>query len=165
METPIAIANYFIKKSFDTGCEMTTMKAIKLVYISHGWHLGITETPLINEAVQAWKYGPVVETVYTEFKSFKDNEITKLAYCLSNAGEAITPIASDAIQPFLDKIWKVYKNYTGLQLSTLTHQSGTPWDIVWNKNGGCKKNSAIIGNDIIMDHYKTKIKDNASVHA
>lgn len=162
MESPLAVANFFIQKSFDSGIEVTTMKAIKLVYISHGWHLGIYETPLINEAVQAWKYGPVVESVYQEFKNYGSKDITKLYETTTEKGTSVIPVIDDTTIPFLDRIWEVYKNYNGLQLSTLTHQKGTPWDIVWNEKGGCKKNSAIISNDIIQEHYKAKISDNAT---
>ncbi len=165
VESPLAVANFFIQKSFDSGIEVTTMKAIKLVYISHGWHLGIYEQPLISEVIQAWKYGPVVESVYQEFKQYGSNEITKLYESISDSGIIFSPkVKSDNID-FLNQIWEVYKNYNGLQLSTLTHQKGTPWDIVWNENGGRKRNSAIIGNDIIQAHYKAKISDNAAAHA
>lgn len=165
MESPLAIANYFIQKSFDTGeGDVTTMKAIKLVYISHGWHLGIFGTPLINEAVQAWKYGPVVESVYKEFRGYGSDTITKLSDTINEQGLTVNPKVKEETIPFLNKIWDVYKNYNGLQLSTLTHQSGTPWDIVWNNKDGKSKTAAIISNEIIENHYKAKIKDNASAH-
>ena len=50
--------------------ESTPMHMIKLVYLSHGWMLGLRERSLINEAVEAWRYGPVVPSVYHRFKSF-----------------------------------------------------------------------------------------------
>lgn len=165
MESPLAVANFFIQKSFDTGVEVATMKAIKLVYISHGWHLGLYESSLINEAVQAWKYGPVVESVYQEFKDYGNNNITKLYETTTDKGLTVTPIVENETIEFLNKIWEVYKNYDGLELSTLTHQKGTPWDIVWNENGGSKKKSAIISNDIIQQHYKAKLSNNAAANA
>ena len=36
------------------------MHAIKLVYLCHGWMLGIYGRSLIGEPVEAWRYGPVV---------------------------------------------------------------------------------------------------------
>lgn len=161
MESPIAVANFFISKSFDTGIEVTPMKVLKLVYISHGWNLGLTSEPLINEAIQAWKYGPVIESVYTEFKEYRNAKITALGSIFSmdnNDFRVMTPQVSGHID-LLEKIWEVYKDYSGLQLSTLTHQQGTPWDIVWNQNGGSKTMGAIISNDIIEQHYKTKISN------
>jgi uncharacterized phage-associated protein len=152
MVTPLAVANYFIVKSLNTGEEMTPMKLVKLVYISHGWHLGLTEEPLLAEAVQAWKYGPVVTSVYHEFEHYGNSAITSLAY----DGAAYPTVTDETKKAFLDKIWEVYGKFNGLQLSTLTHQSDTPWDIVWNKQSGKKKKTAIIPNDLIKEHYKLK---------
>ena len=156
MEHPIAIANYFIKKSFEDGTELTPMKLLKLVYIAHGWHLGLTEEPLVGERVEAWKYGPVIPSVYNEYKSYGNRSISKLAYRFNEGGQFMSPLPDEATTPFLDEIWEVYKIYNGLQLSTLTHQTGTPWDTVWNRQGGRNIKGAEITNDLIAAHYKTK---------
>lgn len=156
MEHPLAVSNYFISKSFETGIEVTPMKVLKLVYIAHGWSLGLDNGPLITEAVQAWKYGPVVESVYHEFKHYGGGKITSLAYIFN-----VTPVTTSKENlKILDKVWEVYKDYDGLRLSTLTHQPGTPWDIAWNKMGGKKQTSVIIANDLIEEHYKQKVTKN-----
>src|SRR5882724_82988 len=92
METSLSIANYFIKKARESGAEMTPMKLIKLVYISYGWYLAFANKPLINEKVQAWKYGPVVPSVYQEFKKFYKGQID-LMYVDPLSGE--TPLPTD----------------------------------------------------------------------
>ena len=51
----------------------------------------------------------------------------------------------------LGRIWKVYGDFTGSQLSGMTHAPGTPWDIVWKKNKGMR--NAHIPNNLIRDHY------------
>jgi uncharacterized phage-associated protein len=142
--SPHIIANYFIELSLQTGKELTPMKLVKLVYISHGWYLGLTNKPLIIEGVQAWKYGPVVTSVYHDFKHYGNQQITSM-------------VISQSDIEFLNKIWDVYKDMNGLQLSTLTHQKDTPWDIVWNQKDGKKINGALIPNDIIKNHYKAKM--------
>ncbi len=65
-------------------------------------------------------------------------------------------------QMLLDKIWDVYCDYSGPQLSTLTHQKDTPWDIVWNKLGGKNKKGTLIPNGLIEDHYKQKLSQPAN---
>lgn len=150
---PLAISNYFINKSFATGSPLTPMKLLKLVYISHGWYLGLFEKELITEAVQAWKYGPVIPSVYETFRSFGRGQITKM---VDVNGE--TPMVDDAdTQMFLDAMWQRYQHLDGLQLSELTHQPNTPWDITWNKKGGCSTMGTIIPNDLIQQHYKEKL--------
>jgi len=80
MENSLAVANYFITKANDEGTELTPMKLIKLVYIAHGWHLGLKNESLIDEGVQAWKYGPVIKSVYDEFKGYKNGQVNRPAY-------------------------------------------------------------------------------------
>lgn len=154
MENPLAIANYFIKKSLESGTEMTSMKLIKLVYISHGWYLALSGEPLLAEGIQAWKYGPVVSSVYQETKRYGTGQISTLLF--DSEGNYPMPTSSE-ICTFLDKIWQLYGRFTGLQLSALTHEAGTPWYMTWNELGGNRRSSAIIGNDLIEEHYKSKL--------
>ena len=154
MESPIAIANYFINKSLFEGVDLSPMKILKLVYLAHGWNLGLKDKPLLSEAVQAWKYGPVVRSVYESFKKYKDGQIDSLSLDIQTG---TYPIPNDIpTKELLDKVWSVYKDYSGLELSTLTHEKDSPWDIVWNKEGGRNKMSAIIRNDLIANYYKKK---------
>lgn len=158
MYSPIAIANYFIQKSFSDGTELTPMKLVKLVYIAHGWYLALSGgKPLLNEAVQAWKYGPVIPTVYHTYKKYLNSQITSMES--ENLFSNSYPMVDDKdIIEFLDKIWEVYRGYSGLQLSTLTHQDSTPWDKIWNKNNGHKEKSVVIPNDLIQEYYTARIK-------
>ena len=123
------------------------MKLIKLVYIAHGWHLGLTGEPLLTEPIQAWKFGPVVESIYHAFKHFGNAHIPKDAQvqwaALRNP---------DRIEPFLDRVWDAYSKYTGGQLSTITHMPDTPWSLVY-KDG---QRGLVIPDEIIRQHYKVK---------
>ena len=60
VHTPLAIANAFIERALREEYPITHMKVQKLVYIAHGWSLGIRGEDLINENIMAWKYGPVI---------------------------------------------------------------------------------------------------------
>ena len=68
------IANYFLQKG-EKDPTMTPMKLIKLVYIAHGWNLGLTGKPLVSEDAEAWKYGPVFPSLYNKYRGFKDGKI------------------------------------------------------------------------------------------
>jgi len=150
MEKTLAIANFFIKCSFSTGDELTPMKLIKLCYIAHGWNLAIFNNPLLSEPVFAWKFGPVVANVYHAFKGYGNSRITSYA----NTNQGIEMPSDPNTEALLQKVWDVYKRFDGVQLSTMTHQKGTPWDIVWNEMGGKDRLDVIIPDDIIEDHYK-----------
>jgi uncharacterized phage-associated protein len=155
-----AIANYFIdlaKKSDDpTRKKLTPMKLQKLVYFAHGWNLGLHHKPLIDEEVQAWRFGPVVNSIYHEFKRFGNDSINGYATDFDvNAplddqpAPKISP--SDPIVPLLDRIWEVYGKYTGVQLSNATHQPGTPWEKTRTQKGEDKKFVGIP--DTTIEHY------------
>lgn len=156
MENPLAVANYFIEKSFQTGNELTPQKLVKLVDIAHGWHLALTDSPLIGEAIQAWEYGPVINSLYLRFKSYRNNQLLKLESEF-NGFEVVTPQVVESLKPFLDRIWEVYGRFNGVQLSSLTHQPDTPWYIVWHQRGGKRQKTVIIPNDLIKVHYKEKV--------
>ncbi|MFZ4766221.1 MAG: Panacea domain-containing protein, partial [Roseimicrobium sp.] len=112
------------------------------------------DEPLIGEPVQAWKYGPVIESIYHAYKIFGNRGIPD-PVSMTSLGSPVH------LEPFLNRIWDVYSKFTGGQLSTMTHQQDTPWDIVWNKKGGCSQRSAVIPDSIIKEHYKEKRKVNA----
>ncbi len=67
---PTTIANYFVQEKAKLG-KLTSMKLIKLVYLSYAWYIALKgkENPLTNEKAQAWKYGPVFPTLYKVIKS------------------------------------------------------------------------------------------------
>ena len=137
------------------GIWINNLRLNKLLYFAQVWNLFETGTPLFSDDIQAWKYGPVVDTVYKEFRKYGSSQITEL-YRDEVCNEY--PMPDDKVKNFLNTIWKAYGHRTGVELSSLTHQPNTPWDIVWNKNGGKREMYAIIPNDLIKSHYKEKIQ-------
>lgn len=120
----IQIANYFIKKSIDINKPITQMKLQKLIYFAHGWSLALRNEPLINESIEAWKYGPVVPSIYQLFKTYGNNPIVNLQKDFFGN----TPIVSDqdAID-ILDLVWDLYSDLSPIQLSNVTHEIDSPW--------------------------------------
>lgn len=157
MNNAVTIANYFLKKSFEEGVEVTPMKLLKLVYIAHGWHLAITDTELISEPTEVWKYGPVVPSVYHAFKRYGTSQIRNMELLHPGQKTEYTALLQDQYtSSFLDKIWDVHKDYTGGQLSHATHQHDTPWYETWNIKHGKVTYGAIIPNNSIKEYYKKR---------
>ena len=122
---------------------LTPMQVLKLAYMSHGWMLGLYGRPLLNESVEAWTYGPVVPSVYHAYKGYRGNHIS--AEPIDNTDQF------DALeQNIMEQVWNVYGNYSGIQLSTLTHGQGTPWAVTRDRFGI----GSIISNDLIEHHYR-----------
>ncbi|WP_205760954.1 Panacea domain-containing protein [Luteolibacter luteus] len=127
------------------------MKLLKLVYIAHGWHLGLTQTPLIDESVEAWRYGPVIPSLYRRFKTYGNQPIP-----VTEVAENVQLSNPERLTPFLESVWNAYKDYTGLQLSSMTHAQGTPWYQVWEVEGGKHYMGADIPPQMIQKHYMEK---------
>lgn len=157
MYNPLTIANFFLK-NYGSDNDITPMKLVKLVYISHGWYLGITGNALIDENPEAWKYGPVIPTVYHHFKNFGGLPI-KIQDFIPNPDTEL----NEEIKLFLKKIWDVYGQYSAIQLSAKTHKINTPWYISWNrtqerhsKRRGLGVYSHQIPDNLIKRYYQNK---------
>lgn len=152
-----SVANFFLQKSFDTGVPITPMKLIKLVYIAHGWHLGYFDTALINDGVEAWQYGPVIPDLYHKVKHYGRKAIVAPVDNNGVMGDEANPSPNVNSLALLERIWDVYGKHDGVQLSALTHQTGTPWDTTWKNGGSNHYAGCLISNDAIKAHYKSKI--------
>lgn len=154
------IANFFIKKALLENEKLDVLKLNKLIYIAHGWHLAYFDKPLIQEAIQAWPYGPVITNVYHDFKRYKNNPIKKPTYdFLLEQGQIRyekydMPDDSDDSIRFLSKIWETYKSYSGVQLSKWSHEPNGPWYKCWYETGAAFKKNQIIANEMIGDYFK-----------
>jgi uncharacterized phage-associated protein len=152
------IANYFIRKAHEHGQTLTPMKLIKLVYLAHGWNLALQQQALIDEPIAAWRYGPVIASLYHQFKKFGNDGVTE--YAPSSDHDLYNDSNTLAL---LDRIWEVYGKYTGVQLSTLTHEQDSPWDIAWNKQKGKDNYNHAISDQIIQDYYAEQAKINTAM--
>ena len=54
--TPAAVANEFLALASSEKKTLTPMQLLKLVYITHGWHMAVNTDPLFEEPVEAWKH-------------------------------------------------------------------------------------------------------------
>lgn len=166
-----AVANYFLNLAKLKNEKLDLMKLQKLIYFAHGWHLAIKNNPLLDELIQAWQYGPVVSSIYHEFKEFGNNPITRSATNLIVIESVIPPqfcldtpqidIDDDFSKKLLDKIWEQYGKLTAIQLSNMTHQPGTPWEETWKP--GIPKGTAI-DDKLIKEYFVSKAKEKKKAH-
>ncbi|BEP50820.1 Panacea domain-containing protein [Variovorax sp. V116] len=138
--SPKAVANFFIDIAKRAGEPLSPMKLQKLVYYAHGWYAGFTGSPLIDESVEAWQYGPVIPSLYHEFKKFGSGQITSKATQFTKDFELqeVPAPSEEDIRKFLTSVWNSYGKYTGLTLSQMTHAADSPWDITWKKAGNIR---------------------------
>ena len=144
MYSPIQVANKFIELAAANGTPITQMQAQKLTYIAHGVSLGHFSKPLLTDPICAWRYGPVIPSLYNVLKHNGNN---KIQYPVSVGIYDETPI--DSLNDSLIKnVYDVYGKYPAETLSNFTHREGTPW------SQAIKMDSTIIPDYIIQDYYK-----------
>jgi uncharacterized phage-associated protein len=114
-ETAAAVANYFIDKALEEDRELTPMKLIKLIYLAHGWRLGWTQLPLIGEAIKAWKYGPVIESLYQSFKRYGGRQLDRDA--LIPGERLLEPLPLEGFLEGVDSI-RTDVRYSALDIDT-----------------------------------------------
>ena len=152
----LSIANYFIDKANSEGGEIKPLRLMKLVYIAHGFMLALVDRSVFNprfDVVEAWKFGPVIPSVYHTFKRFKDHPITEKAVVFMGKDGEITfeePVLKDEEAKLIcDFVWKRYRNFNDNELVSLTHERNTPWAMVYQEG----KNN-IIPDEFTRLYYK-----------
>ena len=135
MKDSIAIANYFIDRSNKENKGIDLLKLVKLVYIAHGYILALLKESYLNpryDKVEAWKFGPVIPTVYHTFKHNGREPISEkgIVYIGDfDEGTFVEPEMNDEKpEPILDFVWKRYGSSDGSSLVNFLHKEGSPWD-------------------------------------
>ena len=143
MARAVDVARYILTK---TG-EMTAMKLQKLVYYSQAWSLVWDESPLFEDDILAWAYGPVVPVLYGYHKGqFKVDEDT---FADGNV-DALTANQKDSVE----KVLEVLKDKSGQWLSELTHME-SPWKDARGDHKPTEKCNNVISLAAMHEYYSS----------
>ncbi len=163
-----AVANWFLGRAEQDGEQLTAMKLQKLAYVAHGWSLAYG-SPLVHDAVEAWKWGPVFRSLYREFRESGSHPIDKRATAFDGASLEEREISIDdygetdeSTKEFLESVWQSYGHYTAGQLSDITHRRGTPWHQMYERMGNMIRPFTVIPNGMIEDHYKKLLHERST---
>jgi uncharacterized phage-associated protein len=140
------IARFFIGQvDVAKGDSITPLKVQKLVYYSQAWNYTLFGEPLFDEKIEAWAHGPVIESVWREYKSFATRnspiDISKVT--------CEVPDFDDQTKKLLADIRRIYAEHSGTYLERLTH-SEAPWQ---EARQGLTA-YAISNNEITLDSMK-----------
>lgn len=136
----LSAAQYLVSNS---GKPVTPMRLLKLLYVAHGYSLGLHGVPLLDELVFAWQYGPIVPGAYQAVREFRSSPVT---WVLGSCGETL----SDGEKAVLDRVLATYDLATAIQLSAAMHQPGSPWSIIWGSTG----HNTVIPDELIKIFYE-----------
>ncbi|HNW49669.1 MAG TPA: DUF4065 domain-containing protein [Prolixibacteraceae bacterium] len=135
------IANKILQKGAqsDGGELISNLKLQKLLYYMQGFHLAVFDTPLFDDDIFAWQYGPVLPEVYYRYKANGNKGIEPV-------GEVI--VLEEKEEKLFDEVFSVYGEFSAIGLMNLTHEED-PW-----------KNTPIgekILKDKMTEFFKTRI--------
>ncbi len=108
----IDIAKYFINE-----LHPEPLKLQKLLYFAQGFSYAFYDKELFNDDFEAWVHGPVIPSIYHEYKSYEYNPID-LNYNLKEFNKDVIDL--------LEYVKKNYAKYDGKYLEEITHRE-EPW--------------------------------------
>lgn len=153
-----AVANAFLKRAEERGItDISPMKLQKLMYFAQAWHLKILHTPLLDDSFARWQHGPVIPSIYHEFKAFGFSPITRKATTLAMAAfgyggsDNVPIIPSHDVNSWnlIDAMLNRYAQFDATTLSGMTHLPGSAW-AQGNADGSVITHSEIIRDPTIQ---------------
>ncbi|MDY4347988.1 Panacea domain-containing protein [Pectobacterium brasiliense] len=147
MYNPVQIANKFIELGINNGTPITQMQAQKLTYIAHGISLGHRGVGILSDPVCAWRYGPVVPSLYHSLKHYGSMPITTPVNAHSFFGSSLD--MDGYVSGLIQNVYNIYGRYSAEVLSEFTHRQGTPWQQTYQTYG-----DAVIDDRLIKNYYE-----------
>lgn len=113
------VAQWFINRSafdakLDNGEFLSNLKLQKLLYYAQGVHLAMKNEPLFNDEIVAWGHGPVIKSVYNNYKGE-----------MAIQTEDDVSIDNETLL-LLEEVYKVFGQYSAWKLRDMTHEED-PW--------------------------------------
>lgn len=115
----LSIARQFVGLASEAGEPMTNMRLHKLLYFAQGHALALRGEVLIDEAVEAWRYGPVFPSVFEAWKEYGAEPIPVCEGRPLREGHAHSEI--------VDAVWQAYRRFSPVRLSQMAMVPRGPW--------------------------------------
>lgn len=123
----LSVAKYILSK-----IKCTHLQLEKLVYLCFADYLCSTDKPLFDDTIYAFKLGPVVKTVYEEYKKYRGDTITidPIESKYEMPLRSLISFTEDGHEKLLsiDKTLEKYGCYSANELVDITHTNGSPWE-------------------------------------
>lgn len=121
------LCNNILQRGRKDKIDISPMKLQKLMYYVCRYYAQKTgETP-ISEDFEVWQYGPVLPSVYGEFKSFGAKPIRCYAKDAGGHSYKVSENDNPILSSVIEVVWAKYKQLSGVELSRKTHQAGSGW--------------------------------------
>lgn len=128
------------KTDIEHGDTISNLKLQKMLYYMQGFHLAFFDTPLFDDEIYAWQYGPVVPSVYNEYKRYNAKAINL------PKGDIIR--LTDDEETVFNNVYNEYGQFSAVALMNMSHAE-MPWKTT--------KISQVIDKEKIRKYFKTQI--------
>jgi uncharacterized phage-associated protein len=153
------VANFVLDLCEAEGREVTNLSLQKIVFFCHAWSLAELKRPLVKHQFEAWQYGPVLQYLYRDFKSFESGAITSRAKKLdpvNGVGREVDYSFDADVEILIRKVVQFYSSLTAGALVELSHVEGGPWHGIWNHEG--KINPGMRIEDAAISDYYSRVR-------
>ena len=143
MHTALQVAQWFLAHNriaaADEGAEyISNLKLQKLLYYAQGCFLAVTDGPLFSDSIVAWQHGPVVESVYHQYKC---NGASGIPFEDDFDFSKFTSEENELLR----EVYDTFGQYSAWKLRNMTHNE-TPW--------ASTPQNSVIPQDIIKQYFK-----------
>lgn len=144
--SPTMVANNILARSFEERLLISPMKLQKILYFVASEYQKATGQPLLEEPFLTWAYGPVLYSVYDEFRPFAKADIRRYARDAAGHSYSLREDEDPDLADALDRVWAATRDRSATYLSRLTHSPGSAWDQAF-QNERTNLNPEDIGED------------------
>lgn len=132
--SPVIVCNNILKRGFAEHQSISPMKLQKLMYFVACEYQKRTKMPLFTEQFEVWKYGPVLPSVYDEFKSYGSESISSYARDAKGISYIVDEDTAPSLKASIDLIWATFKGWGAIALSQITHEDGSAWSDAYDRH-------------------------------
>lgn len=120
------VGSFLIELSSESNeTDLTNLKLQKMLFYAQAEHLARHGEPLFVDAIEAWRYGPVVSSVYAWLRGCGAYPITSFDV------ETDSSDLTEEQKEFLTGIAETYGKYSAPYLVRKTHEDPA-WSSAWN---------------------------------
>ena len=150
-------ANLILDWAEAIAVPITPMKLQKLLYYCHADFLSLYGKPLIDDQFEAWQFGPVMPSVFQEFKQFSGNPISSRAKRFNPVTavvEVAPPCSLGDAELQVKALFNLYVRFSATSLSNMSHVENGPWSEALARFDRGVNPGRRISNDLIRGYHQ-----------
>lgn len=140
---------------FEKIQEITPLALQKMLYYCQGIYMAIYQKPLFEEDCIAWVHGPVYESVYSMFKTFKYNPIDDVRFVVFK--ECFQKLNENE-RMVIDMVTDTFGMYSGKVLEKITHTE-EPWKEARKGYFPMELSNVVIDKKTIQNYFENLLQE------